>query len=124
MSSRLTRGGSAPDGRKVKSTIHWVSASQAVEAEVRLYDHLFSESDPSVIMSDENWTQHLNPDSLASLARCFLEPSLGDAGPGSRFQFERLGYFCVDVDSTTEAPVFNRTVTLRDQWAKQKKQSG
>ena len=119
-----TRGGSAPDGRKVKSTIHWVSASQAVEAEVRLYDHLFSESDPSVIMSDENWTQHLNPDSLASLARCFLEPSLGDAGPGSRFQFERLGYFCVDVDSTTEAPVFNRTVTLRDQWAKQKKQSG
>ncbi len=119
-----TRGGSAPDGRKVKSTIHWVSAAEAIEAEVRLYDHLFSEPDPSVIMADEDWTQHLNPDSLESLARCYLEPSLAGAVPGSRFQFERLGYFCVDLDSSAEAPVFNRTVTLRDQWAKQRKKPG
>ena len=101
-----------------------VSLAEAIEAEVRLYDHLFSEPDPSVIMADEDWTQHLNPDSLESLARCYLEPSLAGAVPGSRFQFERLGYFCVDLDSSAEAPVFNRTVTLRDQWAKQRKKPG
>ncbi|MDP7275843.1 MAG: glutamine--tRNA ligase/YqeY domain fusion protein [Planctomycetaceae bacterium] len=118
-----TRGGSAPDGRKVKSTIHWVSAEQAVTAEVRLYDHLFLESDPATIAADEEWTRHLNPGSLETLQGCCLERSLGETDVGDRFQFERLGYFCVDDDSTSDRPVFNRTVTLRDQWAKLKKQS-
>ncbi len=118
-----TRGGSAPDGRKVKSTIHWVSAEHAVAAEVRLYDHLFTEPDPAVIARDEDWTRHLNPGALETLPECFLEQSLGSVEPGDRVQFERLGYFCVDPDSTPERPVFNRTVTLRDQWAKQKKKS-
>ena len=116
-----TRGGSAPDGRKVKSTIHWVSAEHAVSAEVRLYDHLFREPDPSVIAGDDDWTQHLNSTSLETLPECFLERSLGDATAGDRFQFERLGYFCVDQDSAPEALVFNRTVTMRDQWAKLQK---
>ena len=117
-----TRGGSAPDGRKGKSTIHWVSAAHAVRAEVRLYDHLFSEPDPSVIARDEDWTQHLNPNALETLEGCCLERSLGEATDGQRYQFERLGYFCVDQDSRPETPVFNRTVTLRDQWAKLQKQ--
>ena len=116
-----TRGGSAPDGRKVKSTIHWVSAEHAVRAEVRLYDHLFSEPDPSVIARDEDWTRHLNSNALEALADCCLERSLGEATDGQRYQFERLGYFCVDQDSCPEKPVFNRTVTLRDQWAKLQK---
>ena len=117
-----TRGGSAPDGRKVKSTIHWVSAAHAVRAEVRLYDHLFSEPDPSVIARDDDWVQHLNPNALETLEECCLERSLGEATDGQRYQFERLGYFCVDQDSHPETLVFNRTVTLRDQWAKLQKQ--
>ncbi|MHC4550074.1 MAG: glutamine--tRNA ligase/YqeY domain fusion protein [Planctomycetota bacterium] len=111
-----TRGGDAPDGRKVRSTLHWVSAAHALDAEVRLYDHLFTESDPD---ADEDWKAHLNPDSLTTLCHCRVEPSLKDAAPGARYQFERQGYFCVDSgDSRPGAPVFNRTVTLRDTWAK------
>ena len=113
-----TRGGSAPDGRKVKSTIHWVSAEHSVPAEVRLYDHLFSEPDPTVIAKDEDWPRHLNPDSLETLEECFLERSLGEAEAGDRFQFERLGYFCVDQESGPDGLVFNRTVAMRDRWAK------
>ena len=118
-----TRGGSAPDGRKVKGTIHWVSASHALRAEVRLYDHLFVKEDPDNVESGQAWTDHLNPNSLEVLKDCCLEPSLAEAGAGDRWQFERLGYFCTDSDSTEEHLVFNRTVTLRDSWAKiQKKQ--
>jgi glutaminyl-tRNA synthetase len=113
-----TRGGNAPDGRKVKSTIHWVSARHAVNAEVRLYDTLFSVEDPDEAPEGQDFTANLNPNSLEVLKDCKLEPSLADARPGARFQFERLGYFCVDPDSRPGAPVFNRTVTLRDTWAK------
>jgi glutaminyl-tRNA synthetase len=114
-----TRGGDAPDGRKVKGTIHWVSAPHAIEAEVRLYDHLFTKADPDDVPEGANYLTNLNPDSLVILKSCRLEPSLARAKPGDRFQFERLGYFCADsVDSKPGAPVFNRTVTLRDTWAK------
>ena len=114
-----TRGGSAPDGRKVKGTIHWVSAEHAVQAEVRLYDHLFDQPDPDDGEEGQEFTDNLNPNSLEVLADCRLEPSLADARPGDRIQFERNGYFCVDtVDSTPGKPVFNRTVALRDRWAK------
>ena len=118
-----TRGGSAPDGRKVKGTIHWVSASHAQRAEVRLYDHLFVKEDPGDVESGQAWTDHLNPNSLEVLKDCCLEPSLAEAVAGDRWQCERLGYFCTDSNSTEEHLVFNRTVTLRDSWAKiQKKQ--
>lgn len=110
-----TRGGDAPDGRKVKSTIHWVSAAHALGAEVRLYDHLFLTPRPD---EDEDWKASLNPNSLERLTGCRLEPSLQDARPGDRYQFERVGYFCVDPDSTAGHLVFNRTVSLRDTWAK------
>jgi glutaminyl-tRNA synthetase len=114
-----TRGGDAPDGRKVKGTIHWVSAPHALEAEVRLYDHLFTKPDPDDVPEGANYLANLNPDSLVILKSCKLEPSLANAKPGDRYQFERLGYFCADsVDSKPGAPVFNRTVTLRDTWAK------
>ena len=113
-----TDGGSAPDGRKVKGTIHWVSADHAIEAEVRLYDHLFAQQDPSDVADGEPWTKNLNPKSLEVLHNCCLEPSLADVQPGDRYQFERLGYFCIDTDSTAERIVCNRTVTLRDSWAK------
>jgi glutaminyl-tRNA synthetase len=113
-----TRGGDAPDGRKVKATLHWVSLPHAIGAEVRLYDHLFAEPDPEQVAEGEDFVANLNPHSLERLADCRVEPSLKGAPPGSRFQFERLGYFCVDPDSTPERPVFNRTVTLRDTWAK------
>jgi len=117
-----TRGGDAPDGRKVKATLHWTSAAHAVDAEVRLYDHLFTQEDPEDT-PDGDFTKVLNPASLEVLTGCKLEPSLADRRPGDRVQFERLGYFCVDPDSTAGSPVFNRTVTLRDTWAKiQKKQ--
>lgn len=112
-----TRSGFAPDGRKVAATIHWVSAAQSVPAEVRLYDRLFCKADP--LENGADLIAHLNPNSLEVLRSCRLEPSLADASPGSRFQFERVGYFCVDpVDSTAQTLVFNRTVTLRDSWAK------
>jgi glutaminyl-tRNA synthetase len=113
-----TRGGNAPDGRKVKSTIHWVSASHAVDAEARIYDTLFSKENPSDVDEGQEFTANLNPASLEVLSGCKVEPSLRNAEPGARYQFERLGYFCVDRDSTSERRVFNRTVALRDAWAK------
>jgi glutaminyl-tRNA synthetase len=119
-----TRGGSAPDGRKVKATLHWVSADHALEAEVRLYDQLFNAENPSDVEEGQDWKEHLSPNSLTTLPACPVEPSLKDAAPGSRFQFERLGYFCVDADSTAEKLVFNRTVTLRDEWARIQKAQG
>jgi glutaminyl-tRNA synthetase len=113
-----TRGGDAPDGRKVRSTLHWVSAAHALEAEVRLYDHLFVTANPDD-ETDGPFPSHLNPHSLETLASCRVEPSLANATPGSRYQFERVGYFCVDtMDTRNDALVFNRTVTLRDTWAK------
>jgi glutaminyl-tRNA synthetase len=119
-----TRGGDSPDGRKVKATLHWVSAPQAIPAEVRLYDHLFAAPDPEALAANADVFSNLNPNSLEVLVGCQLEPSLAGAAIGRRFQFERLGYFCVDRDSTDERPVFNRTVTLRDTWAKiEKKQT-
>lgn len=118
-----TKGGDAPDGRKVKATLHWVSEAHALDAEVRLYDHLFSIPDPDDVPEDVDYKTNLNPHSLQVLSGCKLEPSLKEAEPGSRFQFERLGYFCVDTrDSTPGKPVFNRTVTLRDTWARLEKQ--
>jgi glutaminyl-tRNA synthetase len=114
-----TRGGDAPDGRKVRATLHWVSASHAIEAEVRLYEHLFANADPSEDQEGVDFTASLNPQSLEVLESCRVEPSLAGAAPGSRYQFERLGYFCIDtVDATTDGLVFNRTVTLRDTWAR------
>lgn len=113
-----TRGGWSPDGRKVKATLHWVSAAHAVEAEVRLYDHLFLKEDPEDVNEGEYFTVNLNPNSMEILNHCKLEPSLADVKSGERFQFERLGYFCVDPDSTNNKLIFNRTVTLRDTWAK------
>jgi len=111
-----TRGGSAPDGRKVKATIHWVSAAHAVPAEVRLYNPLFTKPDPS---GGENFSADLNPNSLEMLGQARLEPALADAKPGQPVQFERQGYFCRDGDGTPEKPVFIRTVGLRDTWAKE-----
>jgi len=113
-----TRGGDSPDGRKVKSTLHWVSAGEALPAEVRLYDHLFAREDPSDVAEGEDWQSNLNPDSLEVLTGCRVEPSLAGAAPGGRYQFERQGYFCVDADSAPGKLVFNRTVTLKDTWAK------
>jgi glutaminyl-tRNA synthetase len=114
-----TRGGDAPDGRRVKATLHWVSAAHALEVEVRLYDHLFASADPSADDEGGDLGVQLNPRSLEVLKSCRIEPSLAGAAPGDRYQFERLGYFCVDAsDSTPELLVFNRTVTLRDTWAK------
>ncbi len=119
-----TRGGDAPDGRKVKSTLHWVSAEHALDAEVRLYDHLFLKENPMDVAEGEDFMDGLNPDSL-QVVQAKVEPSLADAAPGARYQFERIGYFCVDPDSSPEKLVFNRTATLRDTWAKiQKKQQG
>lgn len=117
-----TRGGeNPPDGRKVKATIHWVSASHALEAEVRVYDRLFAHEAPDA--GGENFLDHLNPDSLRVLPKARLEPNLAGAAAGETVQFERLGYFCPDPDSTAEHPVFNRTVALRDSWAKAQKKS-
>jgi glutaminyl-tRNA synthetase len=114
-----TRGGNAPDGRKVKGTIHWVSAAHALQAEIRLYDHLFTKPSPEDVPEGADYRVNLNPNSLVVLPSCRVEPSLAGAAPGSRYQFERQGYFCVDaVDSTPGKLVFNRTVTLRDTWAK------
>ena len=113
-----TRGGDAPDGRKVKSTLHWVCAKNAIEAEARLYDNLFTKENPDEAKEGKDFTAYLNPNSLTKLAGCKVEPSLKDAKPLSRWQFERLGYFCVDSDSKDGKLVFNRTATLRDEWAK------
>jgi glutaminyl-tRNA synthetase len=115
-----TRGGDAPDGRKVKSTIHWVSAAHANEAEIRMYDRLFMKEDPEE--GEEGFIQALNPTSLTSL-NGFVEPSLAQTQPGDRFQFERQGYFCTDIESTAEKPVFNLTVNLKDTWSKIEKKT-
>src|SRR5438067_3910574 len=119
-----TRGGGSPDGRKVKATIHWVSAAHAIEAEVRLYDKLFTKPDPTKVEDGQDFTANLNPSSLETLTACKLEPSLANAPAGSRFQFERLGYFCSDPDSAPGKLVFNRTVALKDTWAKVEKKGG
>jgi len=119
-----TRGGNAPDGRKVKSTIHWLSAAHALDAEVRLYDNLFTKENPSETKEGEPFTVNLNPNSLEVLTHCKVEPALAAAGAGDRFQFERLGYFCVDPDTAPGKLVFNRTLALRDTWAKIEKRGG
>jgi glutaminyl-tRNA synthetase len=119
-----TRGGDAPDGRKVKSTLHWVSAEHALTAEARLYDHLFTRQDPTDVPEGEDWKANVNPASLEIIPEARVEPSLAGAEPGHLVQFERLGYFCVDRDSSADKLVFNRTVTLKDTWARiQKGQS-
>jgi len=116
-----TKGGSSPDGRKVKGTIHWVSAEHAIDAKINLYDRLFTHPNPG---STENFIKHLNPESIQELAHCKLEPSLANATSETHYQFERTGYFIVDKkDSTKDNLVFNRTVTLRDAWAKIDKQN-
>ena len=118
-----TRGGDAPDGRKVRSTLHWVSAHHALPAEVRLYDYLFTKADPDDVEYGADFKSNLNLNSLVTLTSCYVEPGLASATKGSIYQFERLGYFCVDsVDSSDKKLVFNRTVTLRDEWAKIEKQ--
>jgi glutaminyl-tRNA synthetase len=120
-----TRGGdSPPDGRKVKATLHWVSAAHAMDAEVRLYDKLLNRADPSDEKDGSTFKDFINPDSLEVIQSAKLEPGLAGAPEGSRYQFERLGYFCVDRDSTPDKMVFNRTVTLRDTWAKVAKAEG
>jgi glutaminyl-tRNA synthetase len=116
-----TRGGNAPDGRKVKSTIHWVSAAHAIDAEVRIYDKLFTKEDPNQVDEGQEFTANLNPNSLEVISSAKLEPSLVNAPVEGRYQFERLGYFCVDPDSKPGHPVFNRTVALKDTWAKVEK---
>jgi glutaminyl-tRNA synthetase len=116
-----TRGGNTPDGRKVKSTIHWVSAAHAVNTEVRIYETLFTKEDPNVVPEGQEFIADLNPNSLEIITNGKLEPSLANAAAGSRFQFERLGYFCVDPDSSPDKPVFNRTVALKDTWARMEK---
>jgi glutaminyl-tRNA synthetase len=117
-----TRGGDSPDGRKVKSTIHWVSVEHAIDAEVRIYETLFTRENPNEVDEGQEFTANLNPKSL-EVVTGKLEPSLAGAAPGSRYQFERLGYFCVDKDSTPEKLVINRTVALRDTWGKIEKKS-
>ena len=113
-----TRGGDSPDGRKVKSTLHWVSASHALEAEVRMYDHLFTKPDPNDVEEGLDFKSCINPDSLVTLTSCRVEPCLAGTEPRSFYQFERQGYFCADIDSSEDKLIFNRTVTLRDTWAK------
>jgi glutaminyl-tRNA synthetase len=114
-----TKSGSSQSKRKVKATIHWVSATHAITAEVRLYDHLFTKEDPDDVPEGSDWLGNLNPKSMERLTDCRIEPCLASAKPGERFQFERLGYFCVDSeDSSADKLAFNRTVTLRDSWAK------
>jgi glutaminyl-tRNA synthetase len=118
-----TRGGNTPDGRKVKSTIHWVSAAHAVDAEVRVYESLFTKEDPDQAEEGKDFISNLNPNSLEVVA-AKVEPSLAKLAAGTRCQFERLGYFCVDPDSASGKPVFNRTVALKDTWAKVEKKQG
>jgi glutaminyl-tRNA synthetase len=120
----LSRGGNSPDGRKVKSTIHWVSAAHAIPAEIRLYNHLFAKADPGEVEEGQDVLSNLNPNSLEVLAGARLEPSLINAKLADHFQFERVGYFCLDPDSTPDNLVFNRTLPLKDSWAKVEKKSG
>jgi glutaminyl-tRNA synthetase len=119
-----THGGNAPDGRKVKSTIHWVSAAHAIDAEVRIYETLFAKEDPGKVEEGKDVLDNLNPNSLEVIANAKVEPSLANAAAGSRFQFERLGYFCVDPDSKPGKLVFNRTVALKDTWARVERKQG
>ena len=112
-----TRGGGSPDGRRVRATLHWVSAAHAVPAEVRVYDHLFAQAAADV-PEGQDFTAALNPHSLETLTACQVEPGLAGTAAGTRYQFERQGYFCTDADSTPDRLVFNRTVALRDTWAK------
>jgi glutaminyl-tRNA synthetase len=119
-----SKGGNSPDGRKVKATIHWVSATHAVDGEVRIYENLFAKEDPSDVAEGEDVLDHLNPNSMEIIADAKLEPSLANTVSGTRYQFERLGYFCVDPDSKPGKPVFNRTVALKDAWARVEKKQG
>ena len=119
-----SRGGNSPDGRKVKSTIHWVSAANAIAAEARIYENLFTKENPNEVEDGQDFTANLNPKSLELITNAKLEPSLANAAAGNRYQFERLGYFCVDPDSKPGKPVFNRTVALKDTWAKVEKKQG
>jgi glutaminyl-tRNA synthetase len=119
-----SRGGNSPDGRKVKSTMHWVSAAHAIGAEIRLYDKLFSKADPYDLAEGQDVLDNLNPNSLEIIADAKLEPSLANARQEDRYQFERVGYFCLDPDSTLEKLVFNRTLALKDSWAKIEKKAG
>ncbi|MCK5113412.1 MAG: glutamine--tRNA ligase/YqeY domain fusion protein [Phycisphaerae bacterium] len=118
-----TRGGDAPDGRKVKGTLHWVSAEHSISAEVRLYEHLFAKENPEDVEEGADFTSNLNPDSLKVVTDARIEPSVSVSESGSRYQFERIGYFCVDADSTANQLVFNRTVSLKDTWAKMQKKA-
>jgi len=120
----LSRGGNSPDGRKVKATMHWVSNAHAISAEIRLYDKLFAKADPGELDEGGNFLDNLNPNVLEILTTPMLEPSLAKAKPGDRFQFERVGYFCVDPDTTADNLVFNRTLPLKDAWAKIEKKTG
>ena len=118
-----TKGGDAPDGRKVKATLHWVSAAHSIISEVRLYDTLLLKEDAEDVEEGRDFRSCINPNSLETLTSCRLEPGLSNVLPGERYQFERMGYFCVDPDSSDARKVFNRTVTLKDTWAKVKKKS-
>ena len=113
-----TKGGDAPDKRKVKATLHWVSAKHALKAQVRLYDHLFTKPDPDDVEEGKDWLSNINPNSLTVLSECYVEPAAGLAKMGQPYQFERQGYFCLDKDSKDGSLVFNRTATLKDTWAK------
>ncbi|HPS55815.1 MAG TPA: hypothetical protein PLP05_09460, partial [Sedimentisphaerales bacterium] len=113
-----TKGGDSPDGRKVKATLHWVSATESIKANVRLYDNLFTKENPDDVEEGSDFTDYLNPDSLKQLDNCFIEPCLKNAKPLDRFQFERLGYFCLDPDTKGSNLIFNRTVNLKDTWTK------
>jgi glutaminyl-tRNA synthetase len=119
-----SRGGNSPDGRKVKSTMHWVSAAHAISAEIRLYGNLFAKADPYDLEEGQDVLDNLNPDSLEILTTAKLEPSLANAKVEDRYQFERVGYFCLDPDSKPEKLVFNRTLALKDAWAKIEKKAG
>jgi glutaminyl-tRNA synthetase len=119
-----SRGGNSPDGRKVKSTMHWVSAAHAISAEIRLYDKLFTQADPSDLKEGQTFLDILNPDSLEIIADAKLEPSLANAKLEDRYQFERVGYFCLDPDSSETRKIFNRTLALKDTWAKIEKKAG
>ena len=118
-----SRGGNSPDGRKVKSTMHWVSAAHAIPAEIRLYDKLFTKANPSDVEEGQDVLDNLNPNSLEVLLGAKLEPSLANAKVEDRFQFERVGYFCLDPDSSAGKLVFNRTLALKDSWAKIEKKA-